>query len=596
MYQSLYRKYRPQTFNDIYGQDAISQTLTNAIIYDKVAHAYLFSGPRGTGKTSTAKLLAKALNCTNIVDGRICDECENCLLVKENNHPDVIEIDAASNNGVDEVRDLIEKVKYAPIKGKKKVYIIDEVHMMSQGAFNALLKTLEEPPEHVVFILATTEQHKVLPTIRSRCQKFNFKKLSEKDIINCLKDVLLSEDCPYDEEALKIISSLCDGGMRDALSLLEQVMIYSNNDISIQATNEALDLVAEKKIEELYNLIIEKKLNDALDYVNELSKKSVDYKQIINEIIKKTMNELIEIKAKQSIDNKQYFLLNMIEKFDESLEKLKYDNSKKLYLDLAIIKSINYGMSTPVIQFENDSKQSENETKEIIEPVIEKIVEPEIESNNIIIEPEVTDSEPEVIDSELEQDVSDNEDFIIEQQVEQTINRVVNNVIDEDEIMNVLVQASRNDLDFVKSKWSLLEDYLININTKKNAGLLIESVPVAASSKAIIVVCSESSEVTLINNPDNIMSISSFIKEMMDEERYCFAITKENWKILKDKYLQLRQVNRLPKAKTILEDVVLKSNEIVKEKPEKENELLKFGKELFEDKLVIKREDDINEY
>ena len=565
MYQSIYRKYRPQTFMEIYGQDAISQTLTNAIMYDKVAHAYLFSGPRGTGKTSTAKLLAKAINCTNLVDGKICDECENCLLVKENNHPDVVEIDAASNNGVDEVRDLIEKVKYAPIKGKKKIYIIDEIHMMSQGAFNALLKTLEEPPEHVVFILATTEQHKVIPTIKSRCQKFNFKKINEQDIVACMEDVLNKENCTYETAALEVIANLCDGGMRDALSLLEQVIIYNNDNVTLQATVDALDLVSIEKIDKLYDLIKTRNLKDTLSYVNELNKKSIDYKQVINEIIKRSMAELIEIKSSRENDNLQYYLLNMIEKFDDSLEKLKYDNSKKLYLELAIIKSINYAQGISEL------------------PVQEQVVE----QTPIPLERDVVEPEPEVIE--------DAEEAIIEQQVEEAIDRVVNNLVDDEELMNVLVQASRDDLNFVKEKWSTLEDYLLNINTKKNAGLLIESIPVAASSNAMIVVCKDDSEVALINNQDSIVSIMNFIKEMMNKERYCFAITKENWQELKDRYVQLRQVNKLPEAKDPLADVSLVQEDVL-EKVEEENKLLKFGKELFEDKLVIKREEDNNEY
>lgn len=589
MYQSIYRKYRPQTFNDLYGQDSISMTLTNAIIHNRVAHAYLFSGPRGTGKTSSAKLLAKALNCTNIVDGKICDECENCTLVRNNNHPDVVEIDAASNNGVDEVRELIEKVKYAPIKGQKKVYIIDEVHMMTQGAFNALLKTLEEPPEHVVFILATTEQHKVLPTIKSRCQKFEFKKINETEIKSCLIDILTKEDCLYEESALDIIADLCDGGMRDALSLLEQVIIYSNNNVSLSAVNEALDLISLEKLDELYNLIIQRNLNESLAYVTKLSHSSIDYKQVINELIKKAMSNLLNNRIEKIDLDQTDFLLNMIEVFDESSEKLKYDNSKKLYLDLAIIKSINYqrvAMNQPTQIIKETAPIIVNKTVEQIKenPIIESIKQPIVQedSKQVIKQDDSVDEVVPIVEEYKQpSSASDKPSHKI-------------NHIDEVELMNVLVQASRDDLNFVKDKWTKLDDYLINVNTKKNAGLLIDSIPVAASQEAIIVVSQNESDITLINNEAYINSIASFIKELMSEHRYCFAINADDWKALKDSYMQLRQVGNLPVAKTTLENIVLSQNETKKE--EAENDLLTFGKRLFKDKLVVKREDDTNGY
>ena len=232
-YKALYRIYRPQTFEEVAGQKYIVKTLEKQIKEGKTTHAYLFSGPRGTGKTTMAKIFAKAINCES--DGHVpCNECENCKEITVGSHPDIIEIDAASNTSVDNMRDLIEKTKYLPSLGKYKVYIIDECHMLSNGAWNALLKTLEEPPAHVIFILATTDVQKVIPTIISRCQRFDFGKINKYDMKERLTDVLTEEKIECSDEALDLVIELADGGMRDALSILDQTIAYSGTVISAQ--------------------------------------------------------------------------------------------------------------------------------------------------------------------------------------------------------------------------------------------------------------------------------------------------------------------------------------------------------------------------
>ncbi|MCT6835387.1 MAG: DNA polymerase III subunit gamma/tau, partial [Acinetobacter baumannii] len=263
-YQALYRKWRPRTFDSVIGQEDITNTLKNAIKRGTISHAFLFAGPRGTGKTSCAKIFAKALNCTNLQDGEPCNECENCLAADKGAMADIMEIDAASNNGVDEIREIRDKVKYAPTQGKYKVYIIDEVHMLSMGAFNALLKTLEEPPEHVVFILATTELQKVPATIISRTQRYNFKRISQADLEKRMKYILDQENIKYDDKALAVIAEVADGGMRDALSILDQLLSYENDSVEYDAALEITGFAAKEKIEQILLAILNKDASQAL--------------------------------------------------------------------------------------------------------------------------------------------------------------------------------------------------------------------------------------------------------------------------------------------------------------------------------------------
>jgi len=283
-YKALYNKYRPATFEEVAGQRSIVRTLKNAISSGKIAHAYLFCGPRGTGKTSMARLFAKALNCEKGI-GQQCNECSNCQAINEGVHPDVIEIDAASNNGVDQVRDLIDKIRYAPIKGRYKVYIIDEVHMMSAGAFNALLKTLEEPPELVIFILATTEPYKVLPTILSRCQRFDFGKIDDEDIREKLIWILDKEKVEYDEKGIDAIISLADGGMRDALSILDQVLAYSGNQLHEADVLTLFGLTSNIQKIELLKLIRQGDVSRVLGKLEEFLNSGVDIKRLSDNLL-----------------------------------------------------------------------------------------------------------------------------------------------------------------------------------------------------------------------------------------------------------------------------------------------------------------------
>lgn len=351
-YQVLYRTYRPARFDEVVGQDYIVKTLKNAIKLNKIAHAYLFAGPRGTGKTTIAKLFAKAINCSDF-DEESCDNCKSCKEFVEGNHPDIIELDAASNNGVDDIRRIVDEIPYAPILGKYKVYIIDEAHMLSNSAFNAFLKTLEEPPAHVVFILATTDPQKIIPTVLSRCQRYNFSKISSFSIKDKMKEILEKENIKYEEKALEEVAALADGGMRDALSTLEQILSYNNNGVFVEDVEKIFGL---SSIEEKVNLLknihssnineVVSKLRDM--YVSGIDMKhlAIDLLEIIKEVIIYSENKSGNLLTKLNTASAQEILDIVgidtlfldITHLEDCVYKAKASQNYLSYLELAFIK------------------------------------------------------------------------------------------------------------------------------------------------------------------------------------------------------------------------------------------------------------------
>lgn len=314
-YMALYRKWRPDNFANLVGQDHVSRTLANAIKSGRIGHAYLFTGPRGTGKTSTARILAKALNCEHGPTTEPCNKCEACQRINSGSSMDVFEVDAASNRGIDEIRDLRETVKFAPVNGRYKVYIIDEVHMLSRDAFNALLKTLEEPPAHVVFIMATTEVYKVPATIQSRCQRYDFKRITIEDIFNRLKTVVADMDIEVEDDALRMIAVKADGGMRDALSILDQCIALSEQSLTIDRVQQLLGLVGKEWLDKLVGALQSKDAAAVLTMVDEIIRAGKDLQQVLGEL-GIHFRGLMIFKAAGLVDGVDYY-----SQTDESIKK-----------------------------------------------------------------------------------------------------------------------------------------------------------------------------------------------------------------------------------------------------------------------------------
>lgn len=353
-YQALYRVWRSQRFDDVVGQDAITQTLKNAISQQKISHAYLFTGPRGTGKTSAAKIFAKAINCPNSHDGEPCNECENCRAITNGQFNDVIEIDAASNNGVDEIRFLTERANYSPTKGKYKVYIIDEVHMLSTGAFNALLKTLEEPRESLVFILATTEPHKIPATIISRTQRFDFKRIDTSAIVGRMAYILEESNQPYEEQALEIIAQAAEGGMRDALSMLDQAISFADGTITLADVMAVTGSLTYEMMDQLLAQCLNHDAAAALTTLANILAEGKEARRLIENLLVYCRDLLLYQKAPQLLEQKAGHLtaefkqlaqqlssqqiFYWIKTLNETQNEVRFTNSPTIYLEVCIVK------------------------------------------------------------------------------------------------------------------------------------------------------------------------------------------------------------------------------------------------------------------
>ena len=559
-YKALYRTYRPSTFEEVAGQEHIVKTLQNALATGKLAHAYLFAGPRGTGKTTMAKLLAKALNCDEGI-GHQCNECKNCKAIIEGTHPDVLELDAASNNGVDEIRELIDKVKYGTILGRYKVYIIDEVHMLSTGAFNALLKTLEEPPEHVIFILATTEPHKILPTILSRCQRYDFTKLSDKDIKNRLKSVLEKEGVAYNDEAIDIIISLADGGMRDALSILDQVLAYSGNKLDVQ---DILDIFALESKEEkmgLLNAIINKDVTDVLGRINRYVSLGTDIKRLTDDLLL-ILKDILIYQSSRNISCLEILNEQEAQEFfsrldiDETLKMIDIImGAQKDYKNVSSIIPLFEVTILKLITAKKDGEVKEVKPIEPLKPIIEKPVfkkpeplkvEPtpvkkpvvQEEMVSLLDQPQEEEKQPEVV---LSKDVlcikgtKKGESF----------------AIDDDLMIDVMVISKKDIKNNLIDNWSNLKRLIAHPTLGKAATLLVDGRPLVASTKVLVVEYQFPNTAERANLIENQEAIQNVIQSTFGRKMFVYGVSRNDSVRWQQSYMNKYQLNKLPKADSI---------------------------------------------
>ena len=587
-YKALYRTYRPQTFEEVAGQKHIIRTLRNALANNKIAHAYLFCGPRGTGKTTMAKLFAKALNCEQGI-GHQCNECSNCKEVIEGSHPDVIEIDAASNNGVEQVRDLIDKVNYLPIKGRYKVYIIDEVHMMTANAFNALLKTLEEPPAHVVFILATTEPHNIIPTILSRCQRYDFTKVADEDIEQRMMTILEKEGVQYDKAAVRAIISLADGGMRDALSILDQILAYSNNTLSVQDVYSIFGLISTKEKIALIKDINSGNVSSTLERVKSFSEGGIDIARLtqdILEILKDTLiykktNETTELSVLTEEDATDLASAIEMRKLHEMIGtflKLQLDfktasNIKTLF-EVALLKLLTL----------EDLKVEKVVVKEVIstkvehKPVLEAPKAPQVKAEEAKPEPEPIKIEPAPVKVEPQPvpkapepqpapvkepepvDETVAPDWLVDDDDEKKTveNEGERYELDDDLIIKLMVIGDKELRKSISARWDELNAYLGHPTLGDLVALLKDGSPLVCTKDTILLVYDFEKLASRVNVKVNSDRISQIVHKMLGKDMFVYAISRSDSTRLVKAYQNLRQISKLPLPKDIhitLEDL-----------------------------------------
>ncbi|WP_338471247.1 DNA polymerase III subunit gamma/tau [Niallia sp. XMNu-256] len=528
-YQALYRVWRPQNFIDVVGQEHVTQTLQNALLHDKISHAYLFSGPRGTGKTSAAKILAKAVNCERAPIEEPCNECDACRGITDGSIPDVIEIDAASNNGVEEIRDIRDKVKYAPTSVKYKVYIIDEVHMLSIGAFNALLKTLEEPPRHVIFILATTEPHKIPLTILSRCQRFDFKRITAMSIVKRMELIAKETGVAYEENALKVIARAADGGMRDALSLLDQAISFGRDQVSVDDALTVTGAVSQIFLLNLAEAIKNQDVVSGLDALEELLFQGKDPSRFIEDFILffrdmllyKSAPNLEESLERVMLDDEFKSLASdmsheeiyqLIAELNKTQQEMRWTNHPRVLLEVAIVK---------LCHLESTSRS--NTQHGDIDGLVQKINQ---------LEQELHELKKHGVAVRTEEQAAP---------VQKRVHRPSKNGFQAPvgKINEILKHATKQDLMDIKRHWAEMIEQLNVQQMKSQAALLKEAEPAAASNQALIVKfkyeihCQMAMENITFTN-----TISSILSGFIGHPLNVIGVPEEQWLNIREEFLK----------------------------------------------------------
>lgn len=531
-YTALYRKYRPSNFASVVGQEVVVDILKNSILNNKVSHAYLFTGPRGTGKTSIAKILAHAVNCLNF-NGDICGKCEVCKNL-EINDSDIIEIDAASNNGVDEIRTLRDNVKLLPSFCKYKIYIIDEVHMLSTGAFNALLKTLEEPPSHVIFILATTEPNKIPLTILSRCQRFDFNKISNEKLVSRLLYIATQEGKIVDKSILEYIAEISDGGLRDAINLLDQVISLPQESVTLEEIDRLSGRISQNTLFELLNAISTGNYVSILNISDIIYGEGKNYKDIADGMLAIVRDLSINFEV-DSYFNKDYSsklatinipfdkLISITSLLNELIKELKNSNDPKMLFDIYMVNICNSLSSKGNLSIKkediNNSQTVELKNKEV---------------NNI----------SNIKENKEKLDINkDSDEETINEKTVNTSNDTINGDLKSIRINNVLAEADKNILNNIVKSYDKIGDYVSNKVYNTLSILLLDGHVIVASTKYLLFAFESEEDVTLFDN--NYKQIELFVKEVFEETYKVAAVTKKEWQRIKEDFIKNKK-NQIP--------------------------------------------------
>ena len=578
-YKALYRTYRPSTFEEVAGQEHIVKTLKNALATNKIAHAYLFTGPRGTGKTTMARLFAKALNCEHGL-GCQCNECRNCKEIADGSHPDVLEIDAASNRGINEIKDLIEKVKYSCILGRYKVYIIDEVHMITPEAFNALLKTLEEPPAHVIFILATTEPHKILPTILSRCQRYDFTKVSDKDIKERLKIVLEKENVTYVDEAVDTIISLADGGMRDALSILDQVLAYSGNTLNVDDILNIFSLESKDEKVALIKNIAQGQVGEVLTRMSKYIQKGTDVKRLTNDLLlilkdvliysltyRKDLFQFLDVKDAKDLVNylTSNRILEMIDILLNATKEYKNVNDINPLFEVTLLKLANTKnvAITPIEPSEDDDY--EEEIKPIPTPIKKeeiKIETPQPQKKEEVVEKPIEEVEKPLKTPANEEIIEEVKEKIFSSKA-LILSSAVNGEslsIPADTIIRMMACSKKELKKNFINDWKKIKTLMTSPTHSHAASILVDAYPLVVSNKFLIMVLQFPNMVEKANLLSNQLALQHAIEEAFDKRLFIYAVSRSESVELQKKFMDLYAVGKVPHSSE--DDFILTEEEI----------------------------------